>query len=573
MDAVQLLTHGGGWPLNCFTLPDGRPVFGGTYFPKENWKQVLQSLHEVYLKDYEKVLEQAEAITAGISDISPLIQNTNNEPLTPVDLERFYTSLSKSLDTVWGGSKGAPKFPMPVNFEFLLRFYYHTKNQEILDAISLTLDKMALGGIYDHLGGGFARYSTDERWLVPHFEKMLYDNAQLISLYSKAYKLTRNEAYKNVIVQTMDFVERELTSPEGAFYSSLDADSEGEEGKFYVWTKQEIDEILLDRSEKFCSIYQVSPSGNWEHGKNILHLTHFNPPEEESFLEACRQTLLKEREKRARPALDSKILCSWNALMLEACLDAYTALGDEKYYNMALTNATYLERIHIEKGKVWRVNQNLKAIHGFLDDYANIANAFIHLFRISCNEKWLQMAMDITHKAVEEFFDPTTGLFFYTSDKDNPLAVRKHELHDNVTPASNSVIATVLFQLGRYYNHVSFTSKAKEMLNAISGSMLQHTWYHANWAQFACDTAYGSFEVAITGPEAREKSFELESLYLPNILLCGSPAKSILPLLENRYKPGETWIYVCENQTCQMPVNKTEAALETITKEDFSRIL
>lgn len=570
MDAVQLLTNHGGWPLNCFALPDGRPVYGGTYFPKKNWKEVLSSLHRIYVNQYDQIVEQADAITKGLSDISPLINRESTSMFTPDFLHRYYQVLSKSFDPVWGGSKGAPKFPMPVICDFLLRYHFQSKNQEVLEVVRLLLDKMALGGIYDHLGGGFARYSTDEKWIVPHFEKMLYDNAQLVSLYSKAYKITKDENYKQVILHTLGFVEKELSSPDGAFYSSLDADSEGEEGKFYVWSKKEIDNLLGPRSELFCRHYQVSDEGNFESNRNILYLKEFaGDPSVRQELDNCRGMLYTERETREHPGLDSKILCSWNALMLEAYLDAFTALQISSYYDIALTCAVYLEQNHVEKGRVMRVNQNGKKIPGFLDDYAFVAEAFIRLFQVSCNEKWLYLARTITDHAVEQFTDKTTGLFFYTSGEDAKLAVRKHELHDNVIPASNSVMAGVLLQLARYYEHESYRERSLKMLQLVSDSVMQYAWYHAGWARLACDFAWPSFEVAVTGPDAREKVKEMEAYYLPHLLICGSPTESFLPLLDQRYKPGETWLYVCENRTCKLPVTKVEVVLDYVTKEYF----
>lgn len=566
MDAVQLLSRRGGWPLNCFALPDGRPVFGGTYFPKESWKEVLLTLNRLYTENYEKIQEQASAITSALSDISSLLRNNPEETFNIKYLEEYYSELSKTFDLKLGGSKGAPKFPMPVVYEFLLRYSFHSDNKNALGHVLLTLDQMALGGIYDHIGGGFARYSTDEHWFAPHFEKMLYDNAQLVSLYSKAYKVSRKPEYKNVIIETLNFIERELTSDDGAFYSSLDADSEGEEGKYYVWTKNEIDNILRPDSALFCRYYQVTAEGNWEEGKNILHLKSF-PESSETlvFLNQCKSRLLKERSSRVWPALDSKILCSWNALMLEAYLEAYTALGEVSYFEKALTNAAYLEQYHIQKGgKVFRVNQNGKTIHGFLDDYAFTAHALVKLFRISCNEKWLGLAREITDNAIRNFFDSRTGLFFYTSNEDPPLSVRKHELHDNVIPASNSMMANVLHLMSRYFEEESYHDKAWFMLRSLSDTILQHAWHHAGWANLLCDIIYPNYEIAIAGPDAREKVMELESLYLPHLLICGSSEESFLPLLDQRFKAGETWLYVCENRTCKLPVTKVEVVLNNI---------
>ncbi|HFB61375.1 MAG TPA: thioredoxin domain-containing protein, partial [Bacteroidetes bacterium] len=338
MDAVQLLTGRGGWPLNCFALPDGRPVWGGTYFPPKQWMSVLDHLNRLWQNEPQKLKEQAGQLARGIRQNNLLRLSATGRPFKKSDLDKALTSWRRHFDLTWGGSSGAPKFPMPSNYRFLLNQYYHNGDKSLLHYVELSLEKMAQGGIDDHLGGGFARYSTDSRWEVPHFEKMLYDNAQLLSLYAEAYRLTRKPLYKQVVYQTAGFLQRELLSPDGGFYASLDADSEGGEGNFYVWTKKETDSLLGEEAPLFNAAYSVTAAGNWETGKNVLFVQkdlktlagnfHLTPQEAEKRLASCRRKLFEARSRRTRPATDTKVLTSWNALTITGLLSAYGAFGD-----------------------------------------------------------------------------------------------------------------------------------------------------------------------------------------------------------------------------------------------------
>ena len=579
MEAVQLLTGHGGWPLNCFALPDGRPVYGGTYFPRENWISVLSSLEKLYRVQKDGLEQQAEDIRKGMVSNELFPEKIQADAYKPEELRTLYNNWKKDFDRKEGGENRAPKFPMPDNYEFLLMYAHYSNDREALEHVVLTLDKMAGGGIYDHIGGGFSRYSTDIFWKVPHFEKMLYDNAQLVSLYSAVFQKTRIPRFQQVVEETLDFIHRELTSPEGGFYASLDADSEGEEGKYYTWTKKEIDTILEEDSDLFCRYYNITAQGNWEYEKNILHVV--SAVEEfaaqlgigtealTSLLERSRNKLIISRDQRVRPALDDKILTSWNALMLKGYADAYRVFGKKEYLELALKNADFICSAMLQPDK--RLYRNYKkgraTINGFLDDYAFTINAFIVLYRATFDENWLQLAGDLTEYTLEHFYDKKAGLFYYTSQLDPQLVVRKYDISDNVIPSSNSSMARNLFALAGYFDNEEYAEIAKKMYAHVQENVICHGKFYSNWAQLLVTMVYEPHEIVIAGEKALEKLGELEKYYLPGITIAGTTTRSDFPLLENRHVPGKTYIYVCKNKVCRQPVQTVDEALEQLLVE------
>lgn len=577
MQAAQLISGRGGWPLNAFALPDGRPFYAATYFPKEDWMSLLQQVTNAYKKDNENVVRQAEALTNGIKTSDVIQVPSSNKPgYNQETYQRIFSNWESYFDNKLGGFTGAPKFPMPVVWEFLLQNHQLTGNTKSLDLVSTTLDEMAKGGIYDHLGGGFARYSTDEHWKVPHFEKMLYDNGQLVSLYAHAYQVTQKTEYADVITQTLDFIKNELTSQDGGFYSSLNADSEGVEGKFYVWTKAEIEEILEPKAAGLITdFYQVTSSGNWEEGKNILYSTRtreqfaekqkMEPAECINVLASAERSLLAVRNKRIHPSLDDKILVSWNALMLKGYIDAYLALGNSAYLKVALENAHFLEKNMLHKnGRLLRNYKDGKAsIDAFLDDYALLASALIDLYQATFDIHWLETSRLITEYAIDHFRDPPTGIYYYTSDESESLVARKMETADNVIPSSNSVLAEVIYQQGTYYGVDSLRDMSAAMLNQFAVDIATGGPYYANWASLMGLVTYEPYEVAIMGENASEKSRQLMKHYYPTALLMGGN-KENLPLLENKRAEGRTMIYVCRNKICKLPVEEVEQAMRQL---------
>lgn len=576
MNAAQLLTGRGGWPLNAVALPDGRPFFAGTYLPKDQWMQVLRKLVETHQEDAPRLEAIAAQVTEGIQAIDQLEVVDTETTYDEATLDQLFQTWEPQIDFEWGGNKGAPKFPMPVNLEFLMQYHYYSGNEKAKEAVVTTLDRMAAGGIYDHLGGGFARYSTDEQWKVPHFEKMLYDNAQLVSLYSHAFQLTRDSLYRDVVYETLEFIEREMTSPEGAFYSSLDADSDGEEGKFYVWTAEEIDQILGDAAGIFKDFYQVIETGNWEEDKNILYpnrrLSDFaqerNISETQLVqqLSEAKEKLLKAREKRTRPGLDDKVLTAWNALMLNGYIDAYRVFGDQKFLEAALKNARFLQEnvVNNDFSLTRNYKDGITTIPGFLDDYAFLTSAYINLYQATFDESWLYTAKSLIDYVLTHFQDEESPLFFYTSDQHESLIARQKEINDNVIPGSNSEMANNLWLLGLLFSDETYAEKAEAMVASVYPSLSQYPNFYTNWATLLTRIINELYEVAVVGDAYKTTRQAMDRRYLPNVLFLGGDTEGTLALLDNKLVPGQTTIYVCQNKVCQLPVTQVDKALQQI---------
>ena len=581
MNAVQLMTGRGGWPLNCVALPDGRPVWGGTYFPKNNFLNALQQIAEAYKKEPQKLEKIATNLYNGVKN-SGLVQLNQDTPVfTKADLNQIITNWKERMDFENGGRKGAPKFPMPNNYLFLLRYGFQAPDNEIKKYTNLTLTKMALGGINDQIGGGFARYSTDAKWHIPHFEKMLYDNGQLLSLYANAYKATKKELYKETAYAITTFLERELMHPKGYFYSSLDADSldekgELEEGAYYVWTKEEVQKLIKNDFRLFAKYFNVNALGLWEKGKY-----HFMRTEEDSTfakennisvnelkskVKNWKNTLLKEREKRPKPRLDDKTLTSWNALTLKGYVDAYKAFGDTHFLDIALKNANFIEKVQLQAdGSLHRNFKNGKSnITAYLEDYATVIDAFIALHEVTLQEKWLQIAKQLTNYTFDHFYDDKSNMFFFTSDLENDLITRKMDIDDNVIPSSNSIMVNNLFLLGHYFNNKTYFKTAKTMLNNVKNHALAYGAGASNWLLLYSNYIGEFYEVATVGNDAITKNNELQKEYIPNALFTGSTKESNLPLLENRFVENNTLIYICQNGACQLPKENVAEAKKLI---------
>ncbi len=575
MSAAQLVSGRGGWPLNAFALPDGSPVWAGTYFPKEQWLKILNQFVDLKQNNFERLERSARQLVMGIKSLDE-IDPGEVRTYAKDDISKMAKTFVSQIDGIKGGRRGAPKFPMPNNYDYLLKYTVLYNDASAREALLTTLDNMANGGIYDHAGGGFARYSVDANWLVPHFEKMLYDNAQLLSLYSNAYRFTKNPLYKHVVQQTTEFLQRELMNGDGRFYSSLDADSEGEEGKFYVWKSEEIDEIFEDKGTRAIvkGYYNVSEEGNWEHGKNILHVSEssqnvagqFSISEQEldHLIKEADARLLEARSTRIRPGLDDKILTSWNALIINGYVDAYKAFGEDQFLSTALKCAHELTKDQMQDD--FRLLRNHKdgtsSINGFLDDYALTIQAFTNLYEVTFDESWVNMARDLMRYSIKHFFDEDSQMFFYTSDLDPPLVARKMELSDNVIPASNSVMARNLHRLGELFYDEDFLKKSDQMLSSMwtKIEVQNQPSFYSNWLQLQIDRVHPPFEIAIMGAAANERRNDMIQEYIPNAVFMGSTADSELPLLKYKYMEGKTMIYVCQNKTCKLPVDDVEEA-------------
>ncbi|KJD32625.1 thioredoxin [Tamlana nanhaiensis] len=583
MNAVQLMTGQGGWPLNIVALPDGRPIWGGTYFKKEQWINALNQIAELYQNNPEKLYEYATKLEQGIKTMDAVVLN-NNAPIFKQEfIKTAVSNWQNNFDKHYGGTNRAPKFMLPNNYQFLLRYAYQTNNTDVLDFVNLTLTKMAYGGLYDHIGGGFSRYSVDIKWHVPHFEKMLYDNAQLVSLYADAYQLTKKELYKQVIIETLDFVKQEMTTKTGAFYSSLDADSlnhknELEEGAFYVWTKNELQSLLKDDFNLFSAYYNINDYGFWEHHNYVL----IRNESDESFSEKhqisiedlktkksqWKQTLNTIRNQRPKPRLDDKTLTSWNALMLTAYVNAYRVLGDDDYLASAEKNANFIINNQLqEDGALFHNYKNGRSsINGFLEDYATTIEAFLKLYEVTGNQRWLNTSRDLANYCFDYFFDTASNMFFFTSNKDTDLVSRSIEYRDNVIAASNSIMAKNLFKLSHYFDNVYYYNTATTMLNNVVPEMQNYPSGYSNWLSLMLNYTNPYYEVAIVGDKAKEKLKALNETYMPNKLIAISEQESELSLLKNRFTPEKTLIYVCVNNSCKLPVTETNEALKLIEK-------
>lgn len=572
MDAVQLMTKQGGWPLNAFALPDGRPVYGGTYFKKGDWMDVLNQLANLYTTDPKQVIGYAEHMVEAMTSMIPVKKATNTDAFTKEELLELRDTWSERIDFEWGGRKTERnKFPVPANIRFMLRGGFLLKDELLLEAARVTLRRMAFGGIYDQLGGGFARYSVDKYWKVPHFEKMLYDNGQLVSLYAEAWQQDPQDLYKHVVYQSLEFVERELMSEEGGFYSSLDADSEGVEGKFYVWSHAEIKEILEEDAQLFSDYYNVLPQGNWEETNVLFSLEteaefarrwNLNPETFQQKMAEGRSKLWEVREKRIRPGLDDKILCSWNGLMLQGYLDAYRVFGEERFLQVALRNAAFLKEKFSEGAKLYRNYKNgRRSINAFLDDYSMLIEAYISLYQQTFEESWLEQAHLHMEYVQAHFYDTETGLFFYSSDEDRVLIHRKMETQDDVIPSSNASIAHSLYQLGLLYHKPEYLEQARKMFLAIREDLKTYPGWFAHWGQLALKDLFPHYEVAITGDKALAFRQAIEENYSPNRVFAGALSASELPILHQRFT-DQTTIYVCQGNTCQLPVHTVGEAVE-----------
>ncbi|HKK74043.1 MAG TPA: thioredoxin domain-containing protein [Saprospiraceae bacterium] len=589
MEVCQAITGSGGWPLNCFLLPDARPFYAGTYFPprtfqnRPSWIELLQRVHQMYQNDHPTLEKQADKLMDVLQQSEravikeEAISQPSDEVLTGDTVHQIYTQLHANFDREDGGFGGAPKFPMTMSLRWLLEYHYHTGDTPAREHLDFSLEQMIRGGIYDQIGGGFARYATDKAWLVPHFEKMLYDNALLLSLLADRYQLAPNDRYRQTIEQTIEWVEREMQHPEEGFYAALDADSEGEEGKFYVWHKKEIDQILEDDAPLFNYFYGVSEGGNWE-GKSILWQPHtwseaataFNLSEKELLekLDQSRQKLLTVRSRRIRPGLDDKQLLSWNALMITAYAKCGQALGQSAYLERAEQKMSFLLKSLQRKDGTfahsWKNGPSEQ--EAFLDDYAALIEALLTLFEVTQEKDYIRQAADLTASVRKHFLDEDTKMFYFTSVRQKDTVVRKKDLYDSAVPSGNATMCLNLWLLSRYLDKNEFREQAFTMLIQMREALVRFPTSFARWARCLTAQTFPGPEVAITGDDWPAKWQELQRAYWPNrVVMAAEKQEEEFPLLAERLaKDNETLIYVCKNYSCQLPVQSVARALTMI---------
>lgn len=564
MNAIQIITRSGGWPLNCFALPDGRPVFGGTYFTRDSWLDVLISLNSTWKNEPQRVIEVAEELTQGIRQ-SELIAKKNVDIAFSRDiLDEYILKWKKYFDEKYGSTKGAPKFPMPGSLNFLLTYASNFNDEHTKTYLKNTFDRMLNGGIYDHIAGGFFRYSVDERWEVPHFEKMLYDNAQLISLYSNAYRFFGNDEYRKAVFETFQFLQNELQSSNGGFYSAIDADSEGEEGHFYTWSDSEIGEILGEDKNLFSIVYGVSAAGNLK-GRSVLRkcasiseascVLTLDVEAAKSRLEIAKAKLTKVRSKRVRPITDDKHITAWNALIVSALVDAYVAFSDEKFLREAKRTIQFIEENLFVNGQLHRIMCKGKvSIPAFLDDYAFLIEAYIGLYKVTLNESYLNKANKLAEEVLASFFNPETGMFYFSSSGHSYLVIRKMELTDGVIPSSSAVMAENMHTLGHYFRNEEYLEISKQMLRNVIAQFNGSGPYVSRWAQLFLKEFFGPAEVGFPNESGAGESLSiLQNSWFPNIIPYNSSENFQLPIAT--HSVGNNEIKICFGKECRRPVN------------------
>ncbi len=575
MQALQVITGQGGWPLNVFTLPDMRPFHGGTYFTRQNFIHVLNRVSEEFQQNQPKLETYAQNLQEGlIQQQKPLLKFALHEPDIQL-LNQGLETYEQQFDTIHGGDAGNPKFPMPPNLLFLLKWVRNNQQPSIRNHILRTLNNMGMGGIYDQIGGGFARYSTDAYWKVPHFEKMLYDNAQLLKVYAEAFSMDSNPEFKRLCTQTIEWLQREMKSEQGLFYSALDADSEGEEGKFYVWTKEEFSQTLGADADLGLEYYNVNEMGKWE-GKYIL----LRDMDEEKFAaqngmswnewqvkaEAIRTNLLSTRSKRIRPNLDQKIICSWNAMTIRGLCSAYLHLNEPKFLTTAI------QTFHSLKKETWQNGKNSLARMagrsfdkhpGLLEDYAHFGLAALDLYQLTSEVEYLKMANSMTNYLLEGFYDIQNCQFFTTDKNHNDLIFRPSENFDGVMPSSSAAASELLWIGGHLNDNQNWLEISKKLTMSNSPFLEKYLNHFGAWAALYMDMCRGPLEISVLGKSAPDWALTLKRKF-PESIMSWSENDADLPLLSGKYDPSQTLIYICQRNTCYAPVQSINEACSLI---------
>jgi uncharacterized protein YyaL (SSP411 family) len=560
MDAVQAMTGHGGWPMTVFLAPDGRPFFGGTYFPKTTrgnmigFPELLVRIDDIWRTRRDELLTQADELTEAISRTDQLV--ASDAPPGPEVLAGAYQALRAQFDPSWGGFGHAPKFPQTMSLDLLLRSHAHNGSDETLAMVTTSLDAMASGGIYDHLGGGFARYSTDETWLVPHFEKMLYDQALFVRAYLHGWQVTGADRYRQVLEETIAYVLRDLTDERGGFYSAEDADSEGVEGKFYVWSDDELRSAVGEHAEAAATWWGVLPTGNWE-GTNILWRPERGDLLRPAPIEAAREALLAVRERRVRPGLDDKVLTEWNALFLSSLAEAAAVTGDATWLAAARRNAVFLlDHLRREDGRwlrSWQAQGGARHL-AYAVDHAALIDAFTRLAEATGEARWVHEATQVTDAMIDLFWDDEHGGLFTTGHDAEQLVARPKDLMDNATPSANSMAALAMLRLAALTGNERYHQHAEAILRLLGTVADRHPGGFAHLLA-ALDLYHsGATEIAVVGDRV-DLVRSVQSHYLPNAVLAwGEPYDS--PLWAHR---EDGWAYVCRDFTCQAPVDDVDA--------------
>lgn len=580
MDAIQAMGLHGGWPLNVFLMPNQKPFYGGTYFPNQQWKGLLANIAEAFAKHEDQLAESAESFGSTLNrrETEKYGISAGNQELDPDELAEIVAKIIAQFDPEWGGMKRIPKFPMPTVWHFLLDFSLIRRDEKLAKQVLFTLRKIGMGGIYDQLRGGFARYSVDGEWFAPHFEKMLYDNGQLLELYAKAFQVSGDPFFKAKVTETVEWLESEMLNGEGGFHAAQDADSEGIEGRFYVWAFGELEELIPDELPWVSTLYNLTPEGNWEGGMNILFQTKeeeevatefgISLPEFQRKLKNVKNILLQARNERIYPGKDDKILSGWNGLMSAGLIQAYYALGEPVILALAIKNLEFICDKMRNEGVLYRSYKNGKRYTpGFLEDYAAVIRASMMAYEATGEAKWLDLAQELTGICLSEFYDESDGFFFFNNPNAEKLIANKKELFDNVIPASNSMMAKNLHRLSLFTYNEKYAAISTKMLGGMKELILQEPGFLCNWASSFLEKLVPTVEIAIVGDKASEVALEMQQKYVPNSIIAYSEKMTATaPILEGKLpdSAGNALIYVCFDRACRKPVSTREEAISQL---------
>lgn len=568
MSATQIMTGKGGWPLNVILLPNGKPIYGGTYHTKKQWISVLKKVLETYSKEPKKLMAYAENVAAGIKSNNVIEIRTDSSQMKAFGIGKQINHWKKSWDTIYGGELTTEKFLKPSSLEFLMNYGCLTKDTSVLNQLELTLDKIYAGGIFDHVSGGFFRYSTDSKWQIPHFEKMLYNNAQMLSVYSKAYRLFKKEEYKYVIDKTISFLKNEMFAPSGGYISSIDADNEGKEGVYYTWTKDELLNILGKDSTTFKKYYQYIPLPSSNQRKLVINKKfHTSSSITTDLRNSFSEKLSIERKKRKYPKTDTKKITSWNAMLITGFLDAFKATNNENYLFLAKELNTQIISKETKNKTLKHLFDNNKSVDAFLEDYAFLIAANLELFSVTGDRKHLTFATEITNTALKKFSDSNSNMLSFSESSE--LLSKIVKINDGVFPSPNAIMAENLLKLSIIYKDKKFEKKSKTMISAITPYLKEDFKNYLKWGTLLLSELYPFREVIITGPEAILKSQKILSNYFPNtqVYVCSEEPKDILPLFKDKFVNHNTLIYICEKGSCKLPTSSTEKALEFLKEQ------
>ena len=578
--ALELVEGTGGWPLNAILLPDGKPVYLGTYHDKESWQMVLNKFIIEYANNPSQLIEYSELLTNGVKDIYSNSQRKSNGSFNKQIIREGVVKASKLWDKTWGGNLGSQKFVMPSELNFLLDYAILENDADVQKHIKNTLDQVASGGLQDHVGGGFFRYSTDRQWKTPHFEKMLYDNAQLLSIFSKAYRTFKEPEYKHVLHSTIDFLQTEMKQPNGGYVSAIDADIDGKEGEYYYWTVNELKNVLGKDFSLFSKFYdiqkrEVNSSNNFFHRKysveEFANLQTLPISEVKNTISKWKHQLLEARNKRKSPKKDDKIITSWNALLVKGFIDAYVALGEEEILQNAINAFDFLIKNNYRNKKLvhsYKDGSKIKEV--FLEDYAFLIESALALYKVTLDGNYLNIAIELNQKALNDFLD-SSGLLTYTPADD--LISKIIRTDDGVMPSANAVMAKNLLELGHILYDTSFMKSSENMLSLVSNDFKLYPQNFGNWGVLALNHSYPYFEIVVCGPNAKSVLNQLNQSYLPNALLIGSTVESEMPLLKNRYVEGKNYIYLCRDNTCKLPTENVDDILKQFKKIGYHGII